>query len=200
MRTCPQCGYTEPVTKPDNRRKIDSEDHGEIERLYSEGELTMGEIGDRYGVTRERIRQILPLGAATANRTRRRKEALTERFLASCQRALNLDLHCRTCGGWILRGPNRMIPHLECSPECARAHDILHDFDDHEGHRRKTARAYLASPEKYKASVLEWSEAMLSDDPPPPNRRYLIPGSARAEAIRKYRPEQYAALTRTADV
>jgi hypothetical protein len=86
------------------------------------------------------------------------------------------------------------VAHLECSPECARVYLILRTFDDHEGHRRQTARSYLASPEKYEASVLEWSKAMLSDNPPPPNRRFLIPGSARSEIIRKYRPEQYAAL------
>ncbi len=192
MRTCPQCGYTDRST--DRRVKVKVDDYGEIERLYSTEGLTLQEIGDRYGVTRERIRQILPRGASDAKRVRLRHQKRTKRFLASCQRALDDDLHCRTCGGWILRGVKRMVPPLECSTECARAFAVLRTFDDHEHHRRQTARTYLASPEKYKASVLEWSEAMLGPNPPPPNRRYLIPGSERAELIAKYRPEKYAAL------
>ena len=117
----------------------------------------------------------------------------SERFLAACQRALDFDLHCRTCGGWVLRNTTTFPP-ATCSTECFQAWKVLRNFDNHEKHRRQTARTYLASPEKYRPSVLEWSEAMLGPNPPPPNRRYLMPGSERSETIRKYRPKQYAAL------
>ena len=191
MKTCPQCGYTET----DNRVKVDPDSHDEIERLYSIEGLTLQEIGDRYGVTRERIRQILPRGASDAKRVRRHDRKRTNRFLAACQRALDMDLKCKTCGGWVLRttttGP---WPPMNCSVECSRAYLVLRHLDDHEGHRREMARTLLGSPEKYEQSQLDWAEAMLGPNPPPPNRRYLVPGSKRARVIAKYRPEQYAAL------
>ena len=57
------------------------------------------------------------------------------------------------------------------------------------------ARTFLANPEKYKKSLLEWATKMLGPNPPPPNRRYLMPGSKRSELIRKHRPAQYEMLT-----
>ncbi len=195
MKTCPQCGYT----KTDNRVKVPSSDYGEIERLYSIEGLTLQEIGDRYGVTRERIRQILPRGASNAQRVRRYNQKRTTRFLAACQRALDMDLKCKTCGGWILRMTTGSLPPMNCSADCSQAYLMLRHFDDHEGHRREMALTLLASPEKYKQSQLDWAEAILGPDPPPPNRRFLIPGSKRAQMIAKYRPEQYAALTGGSD-
>ena len=165
----------------------------EIKRLYHSGEHTLQAIGDRYGLTRERIRQILPTGAATVvekiRRDRKRTQKRTQKFLAACQRALAENRKCQVCKGWILRNTK-----VTCSHECAEAYLPLRHFDEHEEHRRETARTYLAKPEKYKKSLSEWAEKMLGPSPPPPNRRYLVPGSKRSELIRKYRPAEYEML------
>ena len=161
----------------------------EIERLYYGGEHTLQAIGDHYGVTRERIRQILPKGAGTVVEKIRHDQRRTQKFLAACQRALNENRVCQICGGWILRGYAKT-----CSGECSKAYLVLRHFDEHETHRHEQARTYLAKPEKYKGPQVEWAKKMVGPNPPPPNRRYLQPGSKRSELIRKYRPAEYEML------
>ena len=195
MKTCPNCGYTTPT-----RQKINPDHYPEIERLYIEDNLTLAEVGDRYGVTRERIRQILPSDAMAQHQRRRRDQedqARTVRFLATCQRALDENLVCSTCHGWILRNTSGISGRPQtCSPECREAADALRTFDNHEEHRLALARSILAHPDRHPALNLEWAEAMLGPDPPAPNRRYFKPGSKRSELIRKYRPKAYAAIAK----
>jgi hypothetical protein len=66
--------------------------------------------------------------------------------------------------------------------------------DNPDEHRQQEARVYLANPDKYAGAPIEWAGRMVSDNPPPRNRTYLVPGSKRAAVIRKYRPELYDEL------
>ena len=191
MKPCLNCGHIPPDDGRASNQKINPDHYPEIERLYLDQGLTLAEIGDRYGVTRERIRQILPPQIAKTRRARRQNRIRTKAFLSTCQRALDENLVCSICHGWILRKTGNVT----CSPECRKAADTLRTFDNHEHHRRQLARSILAHPDRHPALNLEWAEAMLEPDPPPPNRRYFRPGSKRSELIRKYRPEAYAAIT-----
>lgn len=62
-------------------------DHlAEIERLYAEEALTLQEIGDRFGVSRERIRQVMGKAGVhrgTSDASRQRSEQRYQEFLAN---------------------------------------------------------------------------------------------------------------------
>lgn len=174
--------------------------------LYVNAELTMEEIGRRYGVTRERIRQVLAeqgvVGRKEHERRRRQirraqRAALVKKTLEQCltqmQRAIDENRRCVVCNAWVIReassgysstphggGVARTIGLKTCSPECSewwrKGGRYLYD-DVYEQHRVTQAKSILRRPERYKDSQVEWAKRMLSDNAPPPNRRYVIPGS-----------------------
>lgn len=171
-----------------------------IAREYLDTDVTYREIGDRYDVHGEWIRQIVVEHDPSIPRRRRQRQQREESARASaqawktlwnrCRLALAEDRRCKACGGWILRNKGTVT----CSHECAEAYLVLRIFDDPDHHRRARAKVYLAKPEKYSEVNLEWARRMLGSNPPPRNRTYLVPGSERAEIIKKYRPELYDEL------
>jgi hypothetical protein len=173
--------------------KLDPGAYSEIARRYTTTDDTLQDIGDDYGVTRERIRQILPVGVKQAKKLNQEARRRSDAFNAACQRAIDNNLVCVVCSSWILRRASGGVHTITCSPECAEAWLHLRTFDEFDKHRQQMARTYLANSEKYPRQQ-EWAKAMLGPNPPPRNRRWVRPGSARAEAIRKHRPELYAEL------
>jgi hypothetical protein len=160
-----------------------------IGRLTADPFLTYTAVAEEYGVSRERIRQIVPQGLEKSRTAERSRTRLELRLAARAQRALAEDLRCDTCGSWILRRSTST-----CSRECREALDILRTFDDPDEHRRSMAQTYLNNPDRYSDVNVEWAKRMLGPNPPEKNRTFLVPGSKRAELIKKYRPEAYAKL------
>jgi hypothetical protein len=166
---------------------------------YATTDISMEELGARYGTTRERIRQIIAKidPAIPDRRKAQRQRAKAEqeanevwtKFWKRCASALAENRRCKTCNGWIIQNKK-----LTCSTECFEAWLILRIFDDPDDHRRSMAKVILRSPDKYPEVKLNWARRMLGPNPPERNRVYLVPGSKRAEVIKKYRPEAYAEL------
>jgi len=149
----------------------------------------MEELGAQEGLTRSRVQQLLaPLLAAaglTAQDVRRRllAQAHSEAALAELLERCASARPCEVCGAWVLRGGKRVT----CSPACAevwRKAWWLVSEEEHQRHRLSVARSILRHPEGKKPSQLAWARQMLSDAPPPPNRRYVQPDSWAAAATR----------------
>lgn len=158
--------------------------------LYRNG-LTYTQIGAKYGVSRERVRQVLAktgfdgrAAKARANRERIEAERLSK-CLAVMQRAIDEDRKCTICGAWVLRkGPAKT-----CSQACAellRGDARLYVRpEQREQHRFNVAKSILRNPKGKRPSQIAWAKRMLSDNPPPANRRFSVPGSRASEAARK---------------
>lgn len=160
-----------------------------IERLTADPFLTYSAIAEEYDVTRERIRQIVPPGLAQKRKAGRDQARLESELAERILEALKDDRRCKTCDSWILRKST-----TTCSTECAKAYTVLRSFDDPDYHRRCVAKGYLNNPESHPEVKLEWARQVLGPNPPKRNRVYLVPGSERAEVVKKYRPEAYAEL------
>ncbi len=163
---------------------------GTIAALYRDG-FDKGAIGAILGLSDGRVKDLLQVAmpaderwaiyrgfvaqAAKDRRSRRNFDLLMER--------LTNPRKCAVCPGWNLRRQSRTT----CSPECAKAWAAGRyqlDEEAHERHRRSNAQSVLAKPEKY-ANRVEWAERVLSDTPPEPNRRFVVPGSAAACALER---------------
>lgn len=149
---------------------------------------TRGAIAALYGLSMDRVKDLLVVHMPTEERRAIYRaecaagvaERKSQRLLAELLRRCAQAKPCVVCRAWALRGPGR----LTCSPECAKTWAIARlqlDENENEKHRRSLARMYLANPEKYSRHV-EWATLVLSDNPPPPNRRFVVPGS-RAAAV-----------------
>ena len=139
---------------------------------------TLAELGRMVGVTRERARQFLaaagidPSAVRADVYARRRLAALRAELLAAMAAAQTRP-PCRVCGAWVIR----RSAVATCSAECSRAwqrYKLILDADAHHRHRLASALAILAHPDRRRPSEVAWAQRMLSDDPPPPNRRYAI--------------------------
>lgn len=158
----------------------------EIARVYLENPfITLKEVGQRFGgITNEAVRQHVALFDPDGDE-RKKRRAERERIKAEQQaRADWATLRersekaepCPVCGCWVLRGSF----YVTCSPECAKVWTLVRfrlAEDIHEQHRFNQARTILRRPEKYKSNQVSWAKRMLSDSPPPPNRRFVWPSS-----------------------
>lgn len=174
---------------------IKREQWQEIADWYlSDLDASMETIGQHYGVSRERIRQIISQIEPEAQEIRaalaREKELLSleAEFAAACQVALAEDRRCVVCDSWVLRSGNA---YLTCSTECAEAWVLIRDVYEVDGgrHRERCAKAILNNPKLYKESLVEWAQAVK--DGSAPTRRFVVEGSKRSEALKKFRPEIY---------
>lgn len=169
-------------------------DADEIAEMYRAG-VTLSAMGKEFGVTRERIRQILADhlgkdGMAAAKEQNIAVHAAAARAtrevaqLAKLLRRIESARPCVVCKSWVLRGESRST----CSSECARVWVTggrLQTPEGHHAHRLAVARTILREPTTNRPSKVAWAKRMLSDDPPPPNRRFIVPGSkaSRARAV-----------------
>lgn len=180
-------------------RQVPLADHDYIVERYLTTEASLEDIAAEYDVTRERIRQIIADYEPDAYRIKRANlgldalpTAIEREFERRCRYALENDLRCVVCDSWVLCGPKRKT----CSSECAEAWPILRSFPEIGGNyqRLNQAKTILSNPEAHSPSKVEWAQKMLSDNPPPPNRRFFQAGSKRAETIRRFRPDIYAQI------
>lgn len=109
-----------------------AERNAEIERLAVEERLPFIEIGKRYGVSRERVRQILEKrDIDTATLTRERLQATSKKY----------NRHCKTCGAPYRKGEGK--DHwLKVHP--AGTNYGTRVSDEENARRLQIAAAYLA--------------------------------------------------------
>jgi hypothetical protein len=161
----------------------------EILRLYRDKGLTLEQVGGRYGLTRERVRQIVARldPQAKATRTRILAEHERDRRLAEAH-------PCRVCGKPVLRGRRAQT----CSPKCAEDWRVVRYQLDPEHHRRfrqVQARSILRNPRKHPPGQLSWARAILTGNAAP-NRRFVVEGSRSAQVLERVAPELFAERTR----
>lgn len=164
----------------------------EILRLYRDEGLTLREVGNRYGLSHERIRQIATAQDPGAKETRRRLKAAkrAEQRRRELDRRLADAEPCRICGKPVLRGRNR----LTCSPSCADSWRVVRyqlDPEFHKRFRRTQARWILRNPRKHAPGQVSWARSVLTRDKEP-NRRFLVPGSRTAQVLKRVAPDVFA--------
>jgi hypothetical protein len=147
--------------------------------LWRRGE-SFATIATRYGLSRQRVRQKVSRVASAADR--RANNAARERARRArrreVERAEALERgDAPTC---VLPWCDRLVRRgRTCSPEHSHEWEVVRFHIDpaaHQRHRVAMARVKLANPDATDADRA-WARRMLSDDPPPPNRRFRRPGS-----------------------
>jgi hypothetical protein len=161
--------------------------------LWRDGE-TYVEIGARYGVTKQAVQSRLSRRAKPSDRSanrrareeRRRAEIAAERARAA-ETDPPADEPTSVCA---IPGCSRPARRRTCGPDHARMWQVARrqlDPDEHLRHRQTQARAILREPEAHPASAVERARALVSEDPPPPNRRWIRQDSAVAEVLERVR-------------
>lgn len=180
--------------------KVPKADYQGIATAYATTPIKLREVALLYGVSREAIRLIVlsvdpdaawkhhrVVATATAQKA---KQASWDKLTERCAEALAEDRHCVVCDAWVIRTTGT----ITCSPDCTEIWKVLRSFDQSEEHRRHKARTTLRSDWADEVAK-SWARLVLSDSPPPANRRFLVPGSKRAQIIAAHRPEAYKELT-----
>lgn len=179
---------------------VRSERDEKIVRLYVEDRLTLEQIGQLFGITRERVRRVLMRAGVTGwlvakERTALRSAARDARKEAEREAVLSALPPCRVC-----QGPVRRLRSITCSSECAEAWNALRlhlDPEQAEAHRLQQARAVLKHAEKYSASAVALSRRIVAGDAPPRNRTWVAPNSRAAYYLRKFNLPMPVAAPRT---
>lgn len=167
---------------------------------------TLQEIGEKFGVSRERVRQVLASRQATSIghqvRREQREQAVQEGLYAKFAELAKEATPCAVCGYWVLRpfryrnpdsiiGPNgkplAQKPKRTCSPECAEAWRVLRyhlDPDYRDRHRKAVARVLLRThthkgrSTNYTLSQQRYAVKILNNKPyQRQEQTYVIPGS-----------------------
>jgi hypothetical protein len=153
----------------------------EFANRYLAGESIVKIAGEAQ-ITRQRVSQIVrrDLNSRGIKMMDKRLSGVRfnqtqfEKVAAEFTRRITLGRRCPVC-----QGPNLRAESLKtCSTECAQVWQSSRRYwlspEEHERHRVQQARTILRHPERYKPSSVAWAHKMLSDNPPPPNRRYVI--------------------------
>jgi len=163
------------------RRKAEAErHHDEWAHLLNDG-IPVKQVAKRYGVSCQTVSQVAHdrgINTRQLQAKLRHQGALYAKVMAAMASATV----CPVCMGWVLRSAPGRRPgeRRMCSPDCSetwRVGRYAISDDAREKHRLACAMTVLRRPEKYKAAELAKAEEMLSDNPPPPNRRYRLPAS-----------------------
>lgn len=153
--------------------------------------LTAGEVGDKYGCSREWVRQSLvrrELHEIWKEERRKWRDGEVNRLYAEEQAnkpRREAPGVCRVCLGpiWRTRKSDKVPEYATCGAECAQfwqRYRYAIDEKEYEKHRFVMARAVLRHPESHatpSGAKVEWAKRVLSDNPPPKNRRYHVMGS-----------------------
>lgn len=199
------CGGRSPVAAPS--RIASRARHDRIVAIWNEApddakptlQAVADQIAAEFGVsfTRERVRQIFEragIAHTTTKRDARARARLArqrDRLLVAMADALTRP-PCRICGAWIIRGSKYSTCGPDCAAEWVRVRYLI-DPDEHHKHRIRIARMIVKNPDKYGGSKLAWARRMLSDNPPPPNRRYVVRNLDYADRVKRATPLAYAA-------
>lgn len=95
---------------------------------------------------------------------------------------------CVACWGPVPKSRRNRPGANTCGDECSALRDVanvrLRNEHDPDAHRRATAKWDLAHPDhpKVTPAVADLARRILSEDPPPPNRTFVVPGSAASAA------------------
>jgi hypothetical protein len=179
---------------------IPPSEYSEIAHRYVTTNVTLQMLGDEYGLTRERIRQIIALvypNAASRKRqlqAARDKQRRNQEELEKVRQAREDNQRCVICGDLMLTRRQWRT----CSPECSEAYMTIRYLPEISGNRHAVhvATSIIRHSEKYKNTQIAWAKRVLTaDGDVAPNRRYLVPGSKSAETVRAYLPDLYEKLT-----
>jgi hypothetical protein len=153
---------------------------------------TLEEIGNHFGLTRERVRQLLAeQGVHSSHVERAKKEAVDRRaaqqynqVMALMQNALDNNRKCVVCDSWVIRRPagqrSPRTMNITCSTECGKLWAAARHRLSAEGwkrHRMFVARSILNNPQGKSPSRIAWAIRLLANPDMPANRYMRKPGS-----------------------
>jgi len=151
----------------------------EAARLRVEEHLTLAQIGEHFGVTREAARLMLKRASVDPRvRVRQRQQVRAQEKEAEHAAKLHPCAVCRTLTA------NK----ITCGGECSKKWpSIRYHLDPSRARRhwQSTARWTLKHPEKNSATKLRWAKKVL-EGTAVPNRRFVVPGSAAAVALEQF--------------
>jgi hypothetical protein len=129
------------VTTPRRSQGLRAErDRAIVEAFDDDPTLTLEEVGDRYGITRERVREILVQHGRVSGRKRLQARAEERLFRQFAERARSA-VPCAVCGSWVLRR-TRTGRKKTCSSECTRLwNEVRFSIDEEERERQRYATA-----------------------------------------------------------
>jgi hypothetical protein len=170
--------------------------------LWLEGS-TLQEIGDLYGLTRERIRQVVEQRfPGTGKEARRRRMERADAAKAAQQAQEDAAIQARVDRGEappckVCRKPNvRALTNdntsTTCGDECAQAWPLLRYYLEEgnaEKHRMQMARWALTNP-KAKPAQLAYARRVLAGEVTEPVKHFGIKAGSKVEALaRRLRPD-----------
>jgi hypothetical protein len=95
-----ECGLPVAGHKRHHRLSVYHRQHGRIKNLLSNHSLSFADVGDRVGITRERVRQLARQLGVASRRPPREQQALAKRMAAWCKRKGHRELiaKCKELG------------------------------------------------------------------------------------------------------
>lgn len=113
-----------PKRKPGRAADLRNARSVEIKRLYVEELKTLDEIGQRFFLTRERVRQILKRDwdiAGTGVMSQRTEARRLDVLRSELNDRIANAVPCVACGAWVLRKQRGVAKTRTCSTECQMA-------------------------------------------------------------------------------
>lgn len=155
---------------PSSPRTPDLDERLNLAEEYAEDpDLTLADIGDRYGVTKERVRQWLAeVDPTAAERHRVAQRAARVAREAQAQRQEQLEL-ARSWEAGVLcvvcEGPRPSNRRTTCSLRCSRLWKRARyniDSEARDRHQLAVARHRVSHPETVSAAELEFAQRVLA--------------------------------------
>lgn len=171
-----------------------------IASAYATGDVTLQELADKYGISRERVRQIVAKQDPTMparvmdKRKQRRRASDTEDEVDAMIAAAKHGAYCVMCGQLVTRrynypGNDRGGFALTCSPECAEDYPVVRDLIDEKrarARREAHANTVLANPKGYSDSQVRWAKRWKRGTAEMRTKSWFLPGSERERIAEKW--------------
>ncbi|MFN8232209.1 MAG: hypothetical protein U0V56_01580 [Actinomycetota bacterium] len=171
-----------------NRQDLSSRDQAIYDAYTSDPRVTYRQLGKEFGLSHERVRQVIDrhgLPQARLTRALLQQRQRDEAQLRELAERVAEGRECRVCGCWILRG----AAYVTCSSECARAYPAIRnivDTDVRERHRIQVAKSWLRNgtpvQRRYARRVLDGAVE--------PKGRWHQPGSRASELVKRLAPSK----------
>ena len=167
-----------------------------IAEAYATGEVTMEELAQANGISRERVRQIIArIDPGLPRRViEQRQVEREERAEAEARReARAAGAHCVLCGKLVTRrfdypGNDRGGFALTCSPECAQDYVVVRDLVDEDRARKRRdyqANTILRNPSAHDETSVTWAKRWKAGKAAM-RRHDFQPGSDRERVAEKW--------------